>query len=102
MVETQTDILYGDERDEYMKQLRAKADAFFAQAGTENLEVYRIEQFEPKRQPNDHHGKFYDGDSYVVLKLNDKAWDIHYWHGVDCTSVSSHFLLAFVYCLCLG
>jgi gelsolin len=22
----------------------------------------------------------------VVLKLNEKAWDIHYWHGVDCTS----------------
>lgn len=21
-----------------------------------------------------------------MLKLNDKAWDIHYWHGVDCTS----------------
>ena len=86
MVETTTDILYGDERDEYMKAMRAKADAFFAAAGKEPLEVYRIEKFEPVKQDPQYHGKFYDGDSYVVLKLNDKAWDIHYWHGVDCTS----------------
>ena len=102
MVETQLDVLYGDERDEYIRACRAKADAFFAQAGTENLEVYRIEQFEPIRQPAEHHGKFYDGDSYVVLKLNEKAWDIHYWHGVDCTSVSFCSFHAVKHCLCTG
>ena len=30
MVETQLDVLYGDERDEYIRACRAKADAFFA------------------------------------------------------------------------
>jgi len=35
--------MYGDERDEYMRQLREKAEAFFAQCGTEPLEIYRIE-----------------------------------------------------------
>lgn len=91
MVETQLDILYGDERDEHHKMLIEKAEAFFANAGKENLEVYRIEKFEPIKQDPEFHGKFYDGDSYVVLKLNDRAWDIHYWHGVDCTSVSLLF-----------
>ena len=85
-LDTQLDILYGDERDEHWKKLREKAEAFFAQAGQEPLEIYRIEQFDPIKQPKEHHGKFYDGDSYVILKLNDKAWDIHYWHGKDCTS----------------
>ena len=69
--------------------LREKAEAFFAQAGTDELEVYRIEKFEPIKVDPQYHGKFYDGDSYVILKLCDgKAWDIHYWHGVDCTAVS--------------
>ena len=45
--EPQLDILYGDERDEHMRMLREKAEAFFAQAGTDELEVYRIEKFEP-------------------------------------------------------
>lgn len=85
-VDTQLDVLYGDERDAHIKEMREKAEAFFKQAGTDPCEVYRIEKFEPVKIDPEYHGKFYDGDSYVVLKLNDRAWDIHYWHGVDATS----------------
>jgi hypothetical protein len=38
-----------EELDIHIKELQAKADAFFAQAGKETLEVYRIEKFEPVR-----------------------------------------------------
>jgi len=87
--------LYGDDIDEYVRQLREKAQAFFEAAGKDPLEVYRIEQFEPIKQATEFHGKFYDGDSYVVLKQNRANYDIHYWHGKNATAVSS-FLLHFV------
>jgi len=37
------DGLYGEDMDEYIREMRAKAEAFFAQAGKDPLEVYRIE-----------------------------------------------------------
>jgi hypothetical protein len=77
-----------EELDIKIKELQAKAAAFFAVAGKEPLEVYRIEKFEPVKQENQFHGKFYDGDSYVVLKQNDKDYDIHFWHGKDSSMVS--------------
>jgi len=50
------------------------------------MEIYRIEQFEPVKIDPEFHGKFYQGDSYVVLKRNRAAYDIHYWHGKEATS----------------
>ena len=41
------DGLYGEDLDAYIRQLREKAMAFFAQAGKEPIEIYRIEKFEP-------------------------------------------------------
>ena len=60
------------------------------------MEVYRIEQFEPIKQDPEFHGKFYEGDSYVVLKKQRAAYDIHYWHGKHCTAVSQLSLFNFV------
>jgi hypothetical protein len=57
-----------EELDIQIKELQAKANAFFAQAGKEPIEIYRIEKFEPVRQDPQFHGKFYDGDSYVCVK----------------------------------
>ncbi len=76
-----------EELDIHIKELQAKAGAFLASAGHDPLEVYRIEKFEPIRQEEQYHGKFYDGDSYVVIKKNEKEYDIHYWHGKNATSV---------------
>jgi len=54
--------------------------------GKAPLEIYRIEKFRPTLQPKDTYGKFYEGDSYVVLKKQEKEYDIHYWHGKECTA----------------
>jgi len=35
--------------------------------GKEPLEVYRIEKFKPTLQPVESHGRFFEGDSYVVI-----------------------------------
>ncbi|XP_011069945.1 villin-4 [Sesamum indicum] len=52
------------------------------------IEIWRIENFQPVAVPKDLHGKFFTGDSYVILKttaLKSGALrhDIHYWLGKD-------------------
>ncbi|KAG7306669.1 hypothetical protein JYU34_008091 [Plutella xylostella] len=71
------------------KDARAKAMAHpaFANAGRQaGVELWRIENFEPVPVPAKDHGKFYKGDSYIILKTsadkkNNLSWDIHYWLG---------------------
>ncbi|KAH9616002.1 hypothetical protein KSS87_005802 [Heliosperma pusillum] len=60
----------------------------FALTTSRGLEIWRIENFRPARVPDSSHGKFYTGDSYIVLKttaLKNGALrqDIHYWLGKD-------------------
>jgi len=78
--------MYSEEVKANMDKLRANAEAFFAQAGQKHIEVYRIENFTPVEIPEDHHGSFYDGDSYVIVVKGMKSYDIHYWEGVDSTA----------------
>ena len=38
-------------------------------------------------QAEEHHGEFFEGDSYVIVKnAKGKLYDIHYWHGKECTA----------------
>ncbi|XKL67815.1 hypothetical protein PGB90_003306 [Kerria lacca] len=60
----------------------------FKEAGKKTgLEIWRIEDFEPIPYPSKDYGKFYSGDSYIVLKTKENkgtfSWDIHYWLGKD-------------------
>jgi hypothetical protein len=89
------EIMEREELDVRIKELQAKAEAFFAQAGKDQIEVYRIEKFEPVRQDPQFLGKFYDGDSYVIIYKGEKAYDIHYWHGKNSSGVrsTSYFLI---------
>ncbi|XP_057374251.1 gelsolin, cytoplasmic-like [Daphnia carinata] len=51
------------------------------------LEIWRIENFAPVLYDKKSYGKFYSGDSYIVLNTRlsgDKLkWDIHFWLGKD-------------------
>lgn len=64
----------------------------FANAGrAAGLEIWRIENFEPVLYPKNNYGKFYTGDSFIVLNTvegKDKKlrWDAHFWLGSE-TSV---------------
>jgi len=65
-----------------MEDLVEKAQEFFESIAKKPLEVYRIEQLEPKPVPEETYGDFYNGDSYVILKeTKNHDYDIHYWHG---------------------
>ncbi|KAI8431816.1 hypothetical protein MSG28_016228 [Choristoneura fumiferana] len=66
---------------------KAMVHPAFASAGQRaGLELWRIEDFNPVAVPQSDVGKFYKGDSYIVLKTsadkrNNLSWDIHYWIG---------------------
>jgi hypothetical protein len=86
---TELDISNFLEKEELaaeMAKLAANAEAFLSQCGTDPLEIFRVEQFNPVKQPKESFGQFYEGDSYVILKQNDADYAIHYWHGNECTS----------------
>ncbi|ERN07385.1 villin-4 isoform X2 [Amborella trichopoda] len=64
-------------------------DSAFQGAGQKaGLEIWRIENFRPVPVPKSSYGKFFTGDSYIILKttaLKTGAfrYDIHYWLGKD-------------------
>lgn len=63
----------------------------FNNAGkTKGVEVWRVENFQPVAVPKAEFGKFYSGDSYVVLNTNEdknkkKSHDVHFWLGLHTT-----------------
>lgn len=53
-------------------------------------ETWRIENFQPVPVPKSEHGKFYMGDSYIILQTSPGKggaylYDIHFWIGKDTT-----------------
>eukprot|EP00026_Physarum_polycephalum_P006563 Phypoly_transcript_06611.p1 GENE.Phypoly_transcript_06611~~Phypoly_transcript_06611.p1 ORF type:complete len:537 (+),score=113.66 Phypoly_transcript_06611:97-1707(+) len=74
------------------KQVRLEAarhEAAWKSAGQKpGLEIWRIEKFTVKAWPVEEYGKFYNGDSYIILHTYKKspdsdalAWDVHFWLG---------------------
>ncbi|XP_018857284.2 villin-2-like isoform X2 [Juglans regia] len=67
----------------------AKLDPAFQGAGQRvGTEIWRIENFQPIPLPKSEYGKFYMGDSYIVLQTTQGKggaylFDIHFWIGKD-------------------
>ncbi|CAO1441408.1 unnamed protein product [Diamesa hyperborea] len=64
--------------------------AFAAAGRAKGLEVWRIENFEPVPYPKGDYGKFFTGDSYIVLNTMESknkvlSWDVHFWLGLETT-----------------
>uniref|UniRef100_A0A7N0VI90 HP domain-containing protein n=1 Tax=Kalanchoe fedtschenkoi TaxID=63787 RepID=A0A7N0VI90_KALFE len=72
-----------------MAASRKDIDPAFQEVGQKaGLEIWRIENFQPVPVPTASYGKFFTGDSYIILKttaLKNGALrhDIHYWLGKD-------------------
>uniref|UniRef100_A0A0E0LE94 HP domain-containing protein n=1 Tax=Oryza punctata TaxID=4537 RepID=A0A0E0LE94_ORYPU len=66
-----------------------EVDPVFQGAGQKDgLEIWRIEKLQSVPVPKESHGRFFTGDSYVILKttaLKNGSFrhDIHYWLGKD-------------------
>ena len=76
--------------DVFEQSVKKFADrpAFSAVGKEVGLEIWRIEKLLPVPVPKETYGKFFTGDSYIVLntykknpKSNTLNYDIHYWLG---------------------
>jgi len=70
--------------------------AFIGCAQKEGLTIWRAENMKIVPVPDQDYGKFYSGDSYIVLntKKVGKQWDIHFWLGKT-TSTDEMGLVAY-------
>ncbi|CAG9790628.1 unnamed protein product [Diatraea saccharalis] len=74
---------------------KARLHSAFANAGQRaGVEIWRIETFNPVAVSQNDYGKFYKGDSYIILKTtadkrNNLSHDIHYWIGSESTQDES-------------
>ncbi|OIT28462.1 PREDICTED: villin-2-like [Nicotiana attenuata] len=68
--------------------VKALEPAFQGAGQRIGTEIWRIEDFQPVPLPKSEYGKFYSGDSYIVLqttsgKGGSYMYDIHFWLGKD-------------------
>nr|CAB3495896.1 unnamed protein product [Digitaria exilis] len=72
-----------------MSNAKVVLDPAFQGAGHKpGTEIWRIEDFKPVPLPKSDYGKFYCGDSYIVLQTSCNkggayTFDIHFWIGKD-------------------
>ncbi|CAI9287774.1 unnamed protein product [Lactuca saligna] len=71
-----------------MATAKALEPAFQGVGSKPGLEIWRIENFQPVPLPKSDYGRFYMGDSYVVLRTSNGrggayGYDIHFWLGKD-------------------
>ncbi|XP_047319928.1 villin-2-like [Impatiens glandulifera] len=67
---------------------KALEPAFQGAGQRVGTEIWRIEDFQPVPLPKSDYGKFYSGDSYIVLQITTGKggaylYDIHFWLGKD-------------------
>lgn len=71
-----------------VRKAAAACEAEFEGAGSKvGIEIWRIENFGVKRWPESQFGRFYNGDSYIVLNTYKKPdsdvilYNVHFWLG---------------------
>jgi gelsolin len=81
--------LYGSKDHKDAKLAAAKTEAAWEGCGkVPGLQIWRIEKFKVVHWPKDQYGKFFDGDSYIILNTYkspenpDKLlYNVHFWLG---------------------
>ncbi|GAB0094218.1 Gelsolin [Sergentomyia squamirostris] len=92
VVQPPTDTIRSPSREDAKGARGSVMHSAFANAGkAKGLEIWRIENFEPVAYPKNDYGKFYEGDSYIVLntkesKSKELSWDVHFWLGRETTA----------------
>lgn len=81
--------LFGSDTEKQIKKDSAATEPAWKGAGQkEGIRIWRIVDFKVKDWPENQHGQFYNGDSYIILntykpdpKSNELAYDLHFWIG---------------------
>eukprot|EP00045_Choanoeca_perplexa_P009678 m.93821 g.93821 ORF g.93821 m.93821 type:complete len:855 (-) comp14991_c0_seq1:659-3223(-) len=84
--------MLGTDLEKAVRQAAAETEDAWKEAGKKpGIQVWRIEKFQVVAWPKKHYGKFYSGDSYIILNTYRKngvgamKWDVHFWIGKDST-----------------
>jgi len=88
-IEDSNIALLGSDLDKQVKLAAAKTEKAWSEAGQKvGIQIWRIEKFHVISWPKDQYGKFFDGDSYIVLRTYKKdpngaklSWNVHFWLG---------------------
>jgi len=81
--------MFGSDTEKEVKKESAECEPAWEGAGQEvGLQIWRIVKFEVTHWPKDQYGKFFSGDSYIILNTYHPdpesealAWDVHFWIG---------------------
>ncbi|XP_031564933.1 gelsolin-like protein 1 [Actinia tenebrosa] len=80
--------LFGSDIEKNVKREAAGTELAWQSAGKRcGLQIWRIEQFKVKALQRNDYGKFYNGDSYIILNTYQKEesdeffYDVHFWIG---------------------
>jgi gelsolin len=85
--------LIGSDTDKQVKKESAATEPAWKNAGQKvGLKIWRIVKFKVADWPEKDYGKFYGGDSYIILNTfkpnpasNELAYDLHFWIGSQST-----------------
>ncbi|XP_033108210.1 gelsolin-like protein 1 [Anneissia japonica] len=84
--------LFGSDTEKNVKKASAETEPAWSGAGQKvGLQVWRIVKFKVKHWPKEEYGKFYNGDSYILLNTykdpegDELLHDLHFWIGTDST-----------------
>jgi len=79
---------FGSDEDKKVKKESAETEPAWNGAGQDvGLQIWRIVKFKVEHWDKDEYGKFYSGDSYIILntyKVEDSdelKYDVHFWIG---------------------
>lgn len=80
--------LVGSDLDRGVKKDAAKKEPAWTGSGQKvGMEIWRIVKFKIQKWPKEDYGKFYSGDSYILLNTyknpdeEDLEYDLHFWIG---------------------
>jgi len=79
---------YGSKEHKDLKLKAAQSEPAWAGAGKAvGTEVWRVEKMKMVKKPKEEHGKFFSGDSYIILNTYKQAesdkllYNVHFWLG---------------------
>ncbi|GFO33321.1 gelsolin, partial [Plakobranchus ocellatus] len=84
--------LFGSDLERKVKKASAATEKAWEGAGKKvGIQIWRIEQFKVCHWPKEDYGKFYSGDSYIILYTykegtsEELKFDLHFWIGKEST-----------------
>lgn len=85
--------LFGSDVERQVKKEAAETEPAWQNAGTSvGLQIWRIVKFQVTDWSKEQYGKFFNGDSYIILNTykprpesNELAYDVHFWIGSQST-----------------